>query len=60
MGVDFLLILCLQDKDDLYWDEVVRILAMRQDKLRGCIHRNLGGVLDRTEVSIRPGTREMR
>ena len=38
MGVDLLLILCLQDKDNLYRDEVVRILAMRQDKLGGRIH----------------------
>ena len=36
--VDLFLVLRLQDEDDLNGNQVVRIIAMRDNQLWGCIH----------------------
>ena len=43
--VDLLLVLRLDDEDDLDWHEVVRIVTVRDDKLRCRINRQLCCVL---------------
>lgn len=45
MGVDLLLVLRLEDKDDLDRNKVVRIVGLGQDELRGSINRKLRRVL---------------
>lgn len=46
MGVDFLLVLCFDDENDLDRDKVVRIVAVGEDQLRSSIDGKLGGVLE--------------
>ena len=45
VGVDLLLVLCLQDEYDLDRHEVVRIVANRQDQLRSGVNGKLRGIL---------------
>jgi len=45
VGIDLLLVLGLQNQDDLDRHEVVRVIANRQNQLRGGINGKLRGVL---------------
>ena len=53
MGVDLLLILGLQDKNDLDRHEVVGVIAGRHDQRRSSIDRKLRGILG--EITLNPG-----
>jgi hypothetical protein len=43
--VDFLLILCLQNQNNLDGDQVVLVTWLRQYQLRCGVYRQLGGIL---------------
>ena len=43
--VNLLLVLSLNDQDDLTRDQVVGVIGMWENKGRGSIHRQLGGIL---------------
>lgn len=45
MGVDFLLVLRLQNKDKLDGDQVVLVVWLRKHQLRCGVYRQLGGIL---------------
>ena len=46
MRIDLLLVLSLENKDDLDGYQIIWIIAMRKDKLRRGIDRQLRGVLN--------------
>lgn len=50
MGVDLLLVFGLEDEDDLYGDEIVRVITVWEDELRRSVDRNLSGVLEMQEL----------
>ena len=50
MGVNLLLVLCFDDKNNLNRHEVVWVLAMRYDQLRGGIDGQLRRVLHKCQV----------
>ena len=54
MGVYLLLVLRFHDKDNLHGDQVIRVVALRDDQLRGRVDRKLGRVL---EVHLERGVR---
>lgn len=43
--VDFFLILSLENKSELHWNEVIWIVALRKNKLRCRVDGKLGGIL---------------
>lgn len=45
MGVDLLLVLGLQDEDDLYRNQVVRVIAVGKHELGSSVNGELGRVL---------------
>ena len=45
MRIDLLLILGLQDKNDLNWDQIVGVILVGKDKLRCEVNGELGSVL---------------
>lgn len=46
MGVDFLLILRFENKDELDGDQIVGVGALRQNKLRRRVYRQLRRILE--------------
>ncbi len=45
MRVDFLLIFGFENKNNLYWDEIILIVRLREYELGCCVNRKLSGIL---------------
>ena len=45
MTIDLLFVFLFEHKDNLYWDEIVRITGVRLDQLELCINGYLGRIL---------------